>query len=121
MLLGGGAPVLAPAGLVDAMRIGPDIAAYLRARPESLSAPSQRNATRNVLGRAWQHGRLWINDPDCMMLRPSVERREDWASVLARYGGVRASGDGLDQLDSWGLETTRTLLRPSPADVFTPA
>jgi alpha-galactosidase len=55
------------------------------------------------------------------MLRPSVERREDWASVVARYGGVRASGDGLDQLDSWGLETTRALLRPSPVEVFTPA
>jgi len=121
VLLGCGAPTIASAGLVDAMRIGPDIAACYEPRSELLSAPSQRNATRNVLGRAWQHGRLWINDPDCMMLRPSVERREDWASVLARYGGVRASGDGLDQLDSWGLGTTRALLRPSPADVFTPA
>ena len=55
------------------------------------------------------------------MLRPDVQRREDWASVMARYGGVRASGDGLDQLDSWGLETTRALLRPSPVAVFTPA
>jgi hypothetical protein len=43
--------------------------------------------------------------------------------ALARVyvGGVRASGDGLDQLDSWGLETTRALLRPSPVEVFTPA
>ena len=121
VLVGCGAPTVASVGLVDAMRIGPDIAANYEPGSELLSAPSQRNATRNVLGRAWQHGRLWINDPDCMMLRPSVERREDWASTLARYGGVRASGDGLDQLDSWGLGTTRALLRPSPADVFTPA
>ena len=121
VLVGCGAPTVASADLVDAMRIGPDIAATYEPGSGLLSAPSQRNATRNVLGRAWQHGRLWINDPDCMMLRPSVERREDWASVLARYGGVRASGDGLDQLDSWGLETTRALLRPSPVDVFTPA
>jgi alpha-galactosidase len=121
VLLGCGAPVLASAGLVDAMRIGPDIAANYEPGSELLSAPSQRNATRNVLGRAWQHGRLWINDPDCMMLRPSVERREDWASTVAGYGGVRASGDGLDQLDSWGLGTTRAMLRPSSADVFTPA
>ncbi len=103
------------------MRIGPDIASRYEPRSDSLSEPSERNATRNVLARAWQHGRLWINDPDCMMLRPSVERREDWAAVLARYGGLRASGDGLDQLDSWGLETTRGLLRPSPVEVFTPA
>jgi alpha-galactosidase len=121
VLLGCGAPAIASVGLVDAMRIGPDIAACYEPASGLLSAPSQRNATRNVLGRAWQHGRLWINDPDCLMLRPSVERREEWASVLARYGGVRASGDGLDQLDSWGLGTTRALLRPSPADIFTRA
>lgn len=121
VLLGCGAPTLASVGLVDAMRVGPDIAAAYEPGSGLLSAPSQRNATRNVLGRAWQHGRFWINDPDCMMLRPSVERRADWASVVARYGGVRASGDGLDQLDSWGLEMTRALLRPSPAEVFTPA
>jgi ABC-type oligopeptide transport system ATPase subunit len=24
---------------------------------------------------AWQHGRFWVNDPDCLMLRPGVERR----------------------------------------------
>ncbi len=121
LLAGCGAPTVASVGLVDAMRVGPDIAAWYEPASGLLSEPSQRNATRNVLGRAWQHGRLWINDPDCMMLRPSVQRREDWASTVARYGGVRASGDGLDQLDSWGLETTRALLRPSPPDVFTPA
>jgi alpha-galactosidase len=121
VLVACGAPTLASVGLVDAMRIGPDIAASYEPRSGLLSEPSQRNAVRNVLGRAWQHGRFWINDPDCLMLRPSVERREDWASVVARYGGVRASGDGLDQLDSWGLATTRSLLRPSPAKVFTPA
>lgn len=121
VLVACGAPTLASAGLVDAMRVGPDIAAAYEPADDLLSSPSQRNATRNVLARAWQHGRLWVNDPDCMMLRPSVERRDDWASVLARYGGVRASGDGLDQLDSWGLEQTRSLLRPSPLAVFTPA
>jgi alpha-galactosidase len=121
VLVGCGAPAVASVGLVDAMRVGPDIAACYVPSSGLLSEPSQRNAARNVLGRAWQHGRLWINDPDCMMLRPEVQRREDWASVVARYGGVRASGDGLDQLDSWGLGTTRALLRPSPVDVFTPA
>ena len=120
VLVACGAPTLASAGLVDAMRVGPDIAAAYEPADGLLSSPSQRNATRNVRARAWQHGRLWVNDPDCMMLRPSVERRDDWASVVARHGGVRASGDGLDQLDSWGLATTRALLRPSPVEVFTP-
>jgi alpha-galactosidase len=120
-LVGCGAPTLASVGLVDAMRVGPDIAARYEPADGSLSSPSQRNATRNVLARAWQHGRFWVNDPDCMMLRPSVERRADWASVLTRCDGLRASGDGLRYLDSWGLETTRALLRPAPVAVSIPA
>ena len=112
---------MASVGLVDAMRVGPDIAASYEPATGSLAEPSQRNAARNVLARAWQHGRLWINDPDCLMLRPEVERREDWAAAVARYGGVRASGDGLDRLDQWGLETSRSLLVPSPVQPFTPA
>ena len=113
LLTGCGAPTLASAGLVDAMRVGPDIAANYEPSPPHPSLPSQRNAARNVRARAWQHGRFWNNDPDCLMLRPGVERREDWAAVVREYGGLRSSGDGLDQLDDWGLETTRELLVPS--------
>jgi alpha-galactosidase len=119
LLVGCGAPALASAGLVDAMRVGPDIAAhYLPSQPHP-SLPSQRNAARNVRARAWQHGRFWNNDPDCLMLRPGVERRADWAAVVRDYGGLRSSGDGLDQLDDWGLETTRELLVPSSAAILT--
>ncbi len=121
VLVASGAPTLASAGLVDAMRVGPDITASHEPASGTLFEPSQRNATRNVLARAWQHGRLWVNDPDCLMLRPGVERRADWASTVARYGGLRASGDGLDQLDSWGIETTRALLVTSPVTPFTAA
>jgi alpha-galactosidase len=44
-----------------------------------------------------------------------VERREAWAETIRRFGGLRSSGDGLAELDDWGLETTRRLLVPSPA------
>jgi len=71
------------------------------------------------VARAWQHGRFWVNDPDCLMLRPAAARRADWASVVERYGGLRASGDEPGQLDDWALETTRRLLVPSPLDPFT--
>jgi alpha-galactosidase len=81
--------------------------------------PSQLAATRNTVARAWQHGRFWVNDPDCLMVRPGVERREDWAATVQRFGGVRGSGDGLAGLDAWGLETTRRLLVPSPLAPFT--
>jgi len=65
------------------------------------------------VARAWQLGRFWVNDPDCLLVRPGVQRRSDWAALVERYGALRSSGDGLRELDGWGLETTRRLLRPA--------
>jgi alpha-galactosidase len=113
-LVGCGAPILPSLGLVDAMRVGPDIA--LHAEPlggVDLSAPSRRGATLAVRARAFLHGRFWVNDPDCIVARPEMEGRRDWARVVGRWGGLRASGDRLSALDGWGLETTRRLLVPS--------
>jgi alpha-galactosidase len=118
-LAGCGAPILPSVGLVDAMRIGPDVAASYLPADGNASTPSQRNASRNVRARAWQHGRFWVNDPDCLMARPQVERREQWAETVERFGGVRASGDGVRELDAWGLQTTRRLLVPSPTAPLT--
>ena len=119
LLLCCGAPILPSVGLVDAMRVGPDIAARYEPPDGNPSMPSQRAATRNTVARAWQHGRFWVNDPDCLLVRPEVERREDWAATVQRFGGVRGSGDGLAGLDAWGLETTRRLLVPSPMEPLT--
>jgi alpha-galactosidase len=111
-LLGCGAPILPSVGLVDAMRIGPDIGHHFQPLDGDLSQPSQRAAAQNTRWRAWQQGRFWINDSDCLVAGPHVERREDWAEVVDRYGGLRTSSDRLRGLDEWGLETTRRLLRP---------
>jgi alpha-galactosidase len=118
-LAGCGAPILPAVGLVDTMRIGPDVAANYLPADGNPSTPSQRNASRNVRARAWQHGRFWVNDPDCLMARPQVEQREQWADTIERFSGVRASGDGLRDLDVWGLQTTRRLLIPSPLSPLT--
>lgn len=114
LLVGCGAPIFPSVGLVDAMRVGPDIAAHYEPEEPNASLPSQRNAARNTIARAWQHGRFWVNDPDCLIARPGVERREEWAAVVEHFGGLRASGDAIPLLDQWGLETTRRLLIPSP-------
>jgi hypothetical protein len=79
-----------------------------------MSWPSQRAATLTVVGGAWQHGRFWVNDPDCLIVRPAVERREQWARTVERYGGLRASSDRIADLDQWGLETIRRLLASPP-------
>jgi alpha-galactosidase len=72
-------------------------------------------------GRAYQHGRFWVNDPDCLIVRPEVEDREAWAEHVASFGGLRSSSDRIADLDDWGMERTRTLLgTPAPA-TFVPS
>jgi alpha-galactosidase len=117
-LLGCGAPVLPSVGLVDAMRISPDIGVHYEPDDGEPFGPGQRSAVVNGRGRAWQHGRFWVNDSDCLMARPAVERREAWADHVERYGGLRASSDRLHDLDDWGRATTRRLLRPVPPEPF---
>ncbi|MQA83244.1 MAG: alpha-galactosidase [Streptosporangiales bacterium] len=117
-LLGCGAPLLPTVGLVDAMRVSPDTAPRYEPTRDEPSAPSQRAAELSGAARAYQHGRFWVNDPDCLLARPDVERRAEWAAHVERYGGLRASSDRLLSLDSWGLETTRRLLAEPPPTRF---
>ena len=119
-LLGCGAPILPSVGLVDAMRVGPDIGHHFEPLDADLSQPSQRAAAQNSRWRAWQQGRFWTNDADCLVAGTHVERREDWAEVVERYSGLRASSDRLRGLDEWGLETTRRLLRAGLTAPFVP-
>jgi alpha-galactosidase len=113
-LLGCGAPILPSVGLVDAMRVSPDTGPEYEPTAGDLSQPSVRSAVVSGVGRAWQHGRFWVNDPDCLLARPQVERRKDWAAHIERHGGLRGSSDGLRALDEWGLRTTRRLLATVP-------
>ena len=112
-ILGCGAPLLPSVGRVDAMRVGPDIGPQFEPVEHDISQPSQRAALAASRNRAWMHARLWVNDPDCLIARPQMERRDSWADFLDAYGGLVVSSDPLDQLDARGLEITRRLLRPS--------
>jgi len=120
-LLGCGAPILPSVGLVDAMRVSPDTAPHYEPEIADMSRPSQRAAALTGRGRAWQHGRFWVNDPDCLLARPGVQRREEWARHVEEFGGLRGSGDRLRELDDWGLETTRRLVTHVPAAPFSVA
>jgi alpha-galactosidase len=109
-LLGCGAPILPSIGLFDAMRVSPDTAPHRRPEADDYSQPGQDPAEFTGVGRQWQHGRLWVNDPDCLMARPAVETRERWAAHVESTGGLMASSDRLLSLDEWGVTTTRRLL-----------
>lgn len=121
-----GAPMFPSIGLVDSMRVGPDVALGWAASGGDLSRPGIRSAAVSTVGRAFTHGRFWLNDPDCFMVRPGIERREEWADLVETFSGVRISSDRLLSLDEWGLERTRQLLKPasvtpldlSPGDGF---
>ncbi|MFJ8104371.1 glycoside hydrolase family 36 protein [Streptomyces sp. NPDC096132] len=109
-LLGCGAPILPSTGLFDAMRVSPDTAPHRKPEAGDFSQPGQDPAEFTGAARQWQHGRLWTNDPDCLMARPAVETRERWAAHVEATGGLMASSDRLLSLDLWGVDTTRRLL-----------
>ena len=115
-LVGCGAPLLPSLGLVDAMRISPDVDASFEPPAGDISQPAMQSALAAGRARAWQHGRFWVNDPDCLIVRPEVEERELWAAHIGGYRALAASSDPLDALDARGLELTRLLLRPSSPD-----
>jgi alpha-galactosidase len=120
-LLGCGAPILPSVGLVDAMRVSPDTEPRHLPKDGDFSQPSIRSAITTGAGRAFQHGRFWVNDPDNLIARPAVEQREEWANHIRRYGGLRGSSDRIADLDDWGLTVTTELLSESPVEPFIPS
>jgi alpha-galactosidase len=110
-LLGCGLPLGAGIGLVDGMRIGADVAPSWDLRPGQYAPggyadnePATVNAWRNTLTRSWMHRRLWLNDPDCLMLRTvGTELRpsevEAWALAVGASGGMALVSDDLALLD----------------------
>jgi alpha-galactosidase len=114
-ILGCGAPLGPCIGVVDGMRIGPDVAPAWAPRDEAApyagAVPSTRNAWRNTVARAPLHRALWLNDPDCLMLRASdtdltPEQVEAWALAVAMSGGMAIVSDDLAAL---GADARRRL------------
>jgi alpha-galactosidase len=121
-LVGCGAPLLPSVGLVDAMRVSPDT--FHEGGEEGAGG---LRGLMPMAARTWQQGRLWVNDPDCVVTRPAYTQRERWASAARRYGGLRSFSDRVAELDEWGLTTVRALLadggtnEPFPPDEVTAA
>jgi hypothetical protein len=66
-----------PQGYMDSIRVSAD--AGLSWTPEfplphwdKMNLPAARNAVRNTLTRSAMHGRWFLNDPDCILLRAST-------------------------------------------------
>jgi hypothetical protein len=81
----------ASVGLVDAMRVGPDIGAQWD------------KVVRCAIPATWLYfwnGRVWWNDPDCLMLRDplTVENGQAWASWVALSGQMNLVSEWLPDL-----------------------
>jgi alpha-galactosidase len=112
VILGCGCPLGPVVGIVDAMRIGPDVAPRWDVTAASSplpgyehAAPSTRNAWNSTLARSFMHRRLWANDPDCLMLRPTqtdltTDEARAWAYAVAVSGGLALVSDDITQLDA---------------------
>lgn len=111
-ILGCGAPLGAVVGVVDAMRIGPDVAPSWEVGPHDLLlpglervAPATRHAWTSTLHRSYMHRRLWLNDPDCLMLRQretalTPDQARAWALAVGLSGGLALVSDDLALLDA---------------------
>ena len=121
-LLGCGAPIGTSVGIFDAMRIGADVAP--RWMPEEMGfkapvrdespLPSTRNALLNTLTRAPMHDRWWVNDPDCLLIRPDSELTlpevQSLATAIALTGGALLLSDDLPKLPPDRLRIAEQLL-----------
>lgn len=110
VVLGCGAPLLPSIGLVDTMRVSPDIMPTWEPDLRDISQPGMRSALAAGRARAWMHGRLWINDPDCLLVRAEVEQPEPWREYLRVLRGLAVSSDPLPRLDRQRREQVRELM-----------
>ena len=110
-LLGCGVPLSNSVGVVDANRIGADVAPAWSLGPvEPFLAgyagtqPATRHAWSATAIRSFLHRRVWMNDPDCVMLRTretelTPEAARTWARAVGVSGGMVIVSDDLALLD----------------------
>lgn len=130
-LLGCGAPLGPCIGLVDGMRVGPDVDPnWHPIWRNDLSMPSAENALRNSIARAPLHRRLWLNDPDCLLVRQRgadmdlvLNEMRTLAALVALLGGLTLNSDDLTAIRPGRLKYLRQALPPTgvsarPVDLF---
>lgn len=130
-ILGCGSLMAPSVGYFDGNRIGPDVGPWWRnlttqerAEPRSrFRKPdddlSAETAIRNTLNRTWMHGRLWANDPDCLLVRSdrtklTLPETRTLATVIGLSAGMMLSSDDLDKVPAERRELISMLLPVLP-------
>ncbi|MDP9236203.1 MAG: alpha-galactosidase [Chloroflexota bacterium] len=130
-VLGCGSLMAPSVGVLDGNRIGPDVAPFWRNLTTAERAepmPRERRpddnlsvetAIRNTLQRSWMHGRMWANDPDCLLVRTdrtklTLDETRTLASVIGLSAGMMLSSDDLANVPPERLDLISMLLPVLP-------
>ena len=130
-ILACGAPLGPCIGHVDALRVSADAATHWLPTgidvpgirwlfaSDRTNLPAARNMVRNVAVRLPMGGRLWRNDPDCLILREagvdfSLGQAQALASVAALAAGALIFSDPPTDLASSRLAVLQRVLPPLP-------
>ena len=122
-LLGCGAPIGPSVGLVDGMRVSQDV----KEQWDSWLAgwvgrgcgyPAARGALRTNMTRWFMHRSLWVNDPDCLLVREhntklSEAETHTLVSLLGATGGMLFLSDDLPRVSPGRLDLAAAALPPS--------
>jgi len=105
-VLGCNHPIWPSFGLIDGSRSSMDV---------GRKWGNFRRTGRENLLRNWQNGRLWWNDPDCLLLTGELSDAEFQyhASLLHATGGMLLSGDDLPQLSEGRAAMLKQLAAPT--------
>ncbi len=130
-ILGCGSLMAPSVGVFDGNRIGSDTAPFWRfLTTEEREAPRPRprrpddnlsaeTAVRNTMTQFWMHNRLWLNDPDCLLVRTdrtklTLDEIRSSATAIGLSGGMMLSSDDLDKVPADRLELISMLLPVLP-------
>jgi alpha-galactosidase len=105
-ILGCNHPIWPSFGLIHGSRSSGDISR----RWQTFSGVARENLYRN-----WQNGKLWWNDPDCVLLTGNLPENEFYfhAAAIFATGGMVLSGDDLTKIPPDRLAMLRKLLPPT--------
>ena len=112
VILGCNAPVWPSLGLVNGMRTSDDV---------NRSRRSFFNTARENFNRGWQNGKLWVNDPDNVLLAGNgrdntVITSNLWqlhATAIHAVGGLILTGDKTENLQAPQLAMLHKLIPPT--------
>ena len=121
-ILGSTVLVFPSVGLVDGCRVSTDVTPYWSVSGYTPESPAIPNVCRNIINRGYMHKNLWLNDPDCLIVRERHNRQKHsnipsltlaevrmLATAMIMSGGTLFLGDRMEQLSEERLKIIRAV------------